>query len=487
MERYELLTENEDYIILGKPGSICGNKVSIDIKQYINHTYNVFLPQIINTNSYEIVIVTKNDCATLQMEEYRRMGLLHKITYILVHGNIVDNQNTNNNTDSRQQNNITLLLRNALNNMEYVKHVTIVANYRSNNSNSGWITLLQINWSPLNSTAKLKCAFRKLNHPIVGRGANCIKLGSCSGTCLVTCGLSFPGLETEKRICILEKIDRLLSIGKEEEKSWYIKTNDREVELLTLGVHSLLAAKAAQDRLPVSHYSGCKMFDNEIYQAGKGVFEPRASSICLVETVISTMKRDDNNQKTMINSENNLIVLDLGTGSGCLLLALMQRLPGRWYGLGVDISQPALDCAIENACKLDLTSRVEFKLCDYSCETLPLLSVCHQKVGVVICNPPYLPDKVAAMNNMRHDPSEASTGGELGLDAYRWVASVCNTLQLSKSTIPGAILVLEVPGNYRKRHDQITANFSLLAPSLTYCGYGIADALMMDRCMIWRF
>jgi hypothetical protein len=47
MERYELLTENEDFIILGKPGSICGNKVNIDIKQYINHTYNVFLPQIV--------------------------------------------------------------------------------------------------------------------------------------------------------------------------------------------------------------------------------------------------------------------------------------------------------------------------------------------------------------------------------------------------------------------------------------------------------
>jgi hypothetical protein len=177
MERYELLTENEDYIFLGKPGSICGNKVNIDIKQYTNHTYNVFLPQIINTNSYEIVIVTKNDCATLQMEEYRRMGLLQKITYVLVHGKIVDIHNIYNNTDSQQQNNITLLLRNALNNMENVKHVTIVANYRSNTSNSGWITLLKINWSPLNSTAKLKCAFRKLNYPIVGRGANCIKLG----------------------------------------------------------------------------------------------------------------------------------------------------------------------------------------------------------------------------------------------------------------------------------------------------------------------
>ena len=487
MERYELLTENEDYIILGKPGSICGNKVNIDIKQYTNHTYNVFLPQIINTNSYEIVIVTKNDCATLQMEEYRRMGLLQKITYVLVHGKIVDIHNIYNNTDSQQQNNITLLLRNALNNMENVKHVTIVANYRSNTSNSGWITLLKINWSPLNSTAKLKCAFRKLNYPIVGRGANCIKLGSYCGTCLVTCGLSFPSLETEK-ICIIEKIDRLLSIGKEEEKSWHIKTNDREVELLALGVHPLLAVEAAQDRLPVSHYSGCKMFDNVIYQAGKGVFEPRASSICLVETVISTMKRNNNNDQTMINySDNNLIVLDLGTGSGCLLLALMQRLPTSWYGLGVDISQLALDCAIENACKLDLTSRVEFKLCDYSCETLPLLSVCRQKVGVVICNPPYLPDKVATMNNMRHDPSEASTGGELGLDAYRWVANVCNSLHLSQATIPGAILALEVPGNYRKRHDQIVAIFSLLAPSLSYCGYGVPDAFKMDRCMTWHF
>lgn len=279
MERYEIITENEDYIILGKPGSICGNKVNMDVKQYINPRYNIFLPQIINTNSYEIVIVTKNDYATLQMKHYRGMGLLHKITNVLVHGKIVDNSNSNNNNnDSQQQNNITLLLHNALNNMENVKHVTVVANYRSNTSISGWLTLLQVCWSPLNSTAKLKLAFRKLNHPIVGRGANCYKLGGTCGTCLVTCGLSFPGLEM-KKICILllEKIDRLLSIGKEEEKYWQIKTNDREVELIALGVHPLLAAEASQNRMPVSHYSGCKMFDNVIYQAGKGVFEPRAN------------------------------------------------------------------------------------------------------------------------------------------------------------------------------------------------------------------
>ena len=71
--------------------------------------------------------------------------------------------------------------------------------------------------------------------------------------------------------------------------------------------------------------------------------------------------------------------------------------------------------------------------------------------------------------------------------AYFWVANVCNSLHLSQATISGAILALEVPGNYRKRHDQIVAIFSLLAPSLSYCGYGVPDAFKMDRCMTWHF
>lgn len=462
MDRCAILAENDDFAILGKPGSISGQKLDTDISMRdARPGWRVFQPQITSTNSYEVVLVTKNACALARAEQIRRDGLLQKDTYVLVHGNV----------DSSGEQKFTDRLRSALA-KDNVVRVKIIANYRCNSNVSGWLSLLCVVWAPLHSTNKLKSALRSLELHVAGRGRNCLKLASVSGTCLLTCGISLPGIH----VSVPEKLGRLRAIGSNEDQFWQAKTSERETELLVLGVYPLEAAKAAQQRVPVSHFSGSKTFDGVVYKSGHGVFEPRSSSLCLVETV--ALRRND------LLDTKDLIVLDLGTGTGCLLLALLKRLPSNWHGVGIDISHLALDCASENARQLGLHSRVEFTLCDYSSEPLPALPF---PVGVVVCNPPYLSDKVCSTNNMRYDPTDAAAGGARGLDAYHWVASVCHALHVSQSVIPGAWLVLEVPGNDRTRHDQIAAMFLQFAPSLTYCGYGVPDALMMDRSMSWRF
>ncbi len=127
-------------------------------------------------------------------------------------------------------------------------------------------------------------------------------------------------------------------------------------------------------------------------------------------------------------------ILDLGTGTGCLLLALLHALPHA-TGLGLDLAPRAVEQARANAEALGLSSRATFRVNNW-------LDGVEERFDLVISNPPYIvrADIPGLMPEVReHDPALALDGGADGLDAYRVLIP-----QLPRVLNPGGIMAFEV-------------------------------------------
>lgn len=129
-----------------------------------------------------------------------------------------------------------------------------------------------------------------------------------------------------------------------------------------------------------------------------------------------------------------LRLLDLGTGTGCLLLALLHELPNA-TGLGIDRSAAALAVAERNAAALGLGGRARFALGDWAAGLA-------ESFDIIVSNPPYIPqDQIPGLmpEVSRHEPRLALDGGADGLDCYRQLAP-----QLAARLAPGGHALLEV-------------------------------------------
>ncbi len=129
-----------------------------------------------------------------------------------------------------------------------------------------------------------------------------------------------------------------------------------------------------------------------------------------------------------------MAILDLGTGTGCILIALLHEWPDA-KGTGVDISRAALDVAAENARINGVDGRARFVLGDWGADL-------EESFDLIVSNPPYIPS--ADIPNLatevrNHDPIPALDGGEEGLDAYKIIIKETRNL-LS----PGGVCLLEV-------------------------------------------
>ena len=164
----------------------------------------------------------------------------------------------------------------------------------------------------------------------------------------------------------------------------------------------LLARRAA--RVPFARLAGEREFWSLSFRLVAATLIPRPESETLIEAALGRI--DDRGA--------SLRVLDLGTGSGCLLLALLSELP-RATGLGVDSDQAALDCARANAARLGLAERTDWRRDDWAAGL-------EGSFDVVLANPPYVAEREweTLQPEVRdHDPKLALVAGSCGLAAYR--------------------------------------------------------------------
>ena len=183
-----------------------------------------------------------------------------------------------------------------------------------------------------------------------------------------------------------------------------------------------LTRRAARE--PVSHIIGRKGFWKILLQVNKNVLTPRPETEVIVDEVLKAFPE-----------QMSFNMLDLGVGSGTILLAVLAERPAA-KGLGIDVSEEALAVARENAANLDLTSRVALLRGDWTS------GLGDDGFDLVVSNPPYIATHVIETLEPEvrdHEPRLALDGGPDGLDAYRLLAG-----EILRVLKPGAMFAVEI-------------------------------------------
>jgi release factor glutamine methyltransferase len=187
-------------------------------------------------------------------------------------------------------------------------------------------------------------------------------------------------------------------------------------------VAALVARRARRE--PVAHLVGAREFWGLSFKVSRDTLIPRPESETLVEAALSFVA----------DRARPLALLDLGTGTGCLLLALLAELPRAW-GVGVDVSASALELARANAAALGLADRAFWVEADWT-------SGLGGRFDLVVANPPYVPDDAIATlapEVARYEPRIALAGGADGLVFYRALSR-----RLPTVLAPDGVACLEV-------------------------------------------
>lgn len=220
----------------------------------------------------------------------------------------------------------------------------------------------------------------------------------------------------------------------------------------------LIARRACRE--PVSHILGLREFWSLPFAVNGTVLDPRPDSETLVEAALHHC----------LDMDAPVSVLDLGTGSGCLLLSLLSERP-KAMGVGVDISSEALGIATRNADRLGLTARARFLRGDWG-------AAIDGSFDIIVCNPPYITK--AEMSDLEpevanFEPHLALDGGADGLSAYRRLLP-----EMRRLLSPSGIGVVEIGIGQRDAVVGIMDESGLAFLEVR------KDLAGIDRCIIFR-
>ncbi len=212
---------------------------------------------------------------------------------------------------------------------------------------------------------------------------------------------------------------------------------------------------------PLDKIIGEREFYKSVFKVNQNVLTPRPDTEILVEEAINLLKN---------KSEGT--VLDLGTGSGCILLSILKEYP-KLRGIGVDISKKALDVAKENAERLGVATRCTFKNCSWT-----QLKDLDNSTDMIVTNPPYIEsDEIANLEEevKTYDPKIALDGGKDGYQCYREIAKLAPSM-LKKE---GYILI-EAGIGQAEKIGEIFENEGLVLQKI------VQDLGGINRCVILK-
>ena len=177
---------------------------------------------------------------------------------------------------------------------------------------------------------------------------------------------------------------------------------------------------------PVSRIRGIREFYGRGFLIDPHTLDPRPDTETLIEAALGLAAGE-------ALRGSPLRLLDLGIGSGCILLTLLAELPTA-HGVGIDISQDGLRVARENARRLGLEARARFAAADW-------FEGLEGGFDLILANPPYIAsgDIGGLAREVAYDPSAALDGGPDGLAAYRAIAA-----RAAEFLSPGGHLLVEI-------------------------------------------
>jgi len=175
--------------------------------------------------------------------------------------------------------------------------------------------------------------------------------------------------------------------------------------------------KKRLEGMPLDKILGTKGFYKYNFKVSEDVLSPRPETEILVEEALR-----------IIQKNRFKYVLDLGIGSGCILLSLLKELP-QLNGIGIDASDKAINIAKENATELGISERCQ--LLNRNWFEDDFIQGLNQKFDMIVSNPPYI--KTDEIKNLdvgvkKYDPIFALDGGKDGLKDYRQIATLSQKL-----------------------------------------------------------
>jgi len=251
-------------------------------------------------------------------------------------------------------------------------------------------------------------------------------------------------------------IEILMAKVLNKNREYVILNHDKVLNRENLEYFNKLVHKRAT-RKPIAYLLNKKLFWKSEFYVNKNTLIPRPDTEVIIEQILKVVKH-----------KNYLKILDIGVGSGCILLSILKE-KKNFYGTGIDISKNSLEISRLNAKKLFLEGRVKFYKSDVD-------KFAQGKYDLIVSNPPYIKKsdlKYLESDVLKFEPKLALDGGLDGLSVIRKVIN--KTSELLKKN---GKFILEIG------FDQKSKVIKLLNNKGFYINSSVKDLANNDRCIV---
>ena len=248
----------------------------------------------------------------------------------------------------------------------------------------------------------------------------------------------------------------LLSKVLSKDRKYILLNLDKELNEKNISDFKDLIIKRSLNK-PVAYLIGKKDFWKYSFFVSDQTLIPRPDTEILIENALKITK-----QKSKLN------ILDIGTGSGCILLSILKD-RSDFYGTGIDISRDCIDISKINATKLELSNRSKFLKTDVD-------NLLNGKYDLIISNPPYIKKldlKYLNKDVIDFEPKNALDGGLEGISIIKKI--IMKSSDLLKN---GGKLILEIAFDQKYKVKKLLKNEGF------YINNIIKDYAKNDRCII---
>ena len=234
--------------------------------------------------------------------------------------------------------------------------------------------------------------------------------------------------------CRLDSEILLAKTFKKRREELLINLDQKVTPKIIRSFNKLIARRSLRE--PIAYILQEKEFWSKIFFVDKNTLIPRPETELMVEKVVNIFK------------DKKLHILDIGTGSGCILLSILSELK-KSRGIGVDISQKAIQIAVKNSIKHKLSQRAKFY-------KKSVTQISDYKFDLIVSNPPYINRK--DIKNLDDDikkfePKLALDGGNDGLDVIKKVIYKSRSILKVKG-----MLALEIGNEQFKKVSKILSS-----------------------------
>ncbi len=248
----------------------------------------------------------------------------------------------------------------------------------------------------------------------------------------------------------------LMSKAIKEDRKFIILNQNKKTNLLCSNFFKSLIQERAKGK-PIAYILGKKDFWKYQFNLSENVLIPRPDTELIIQSVLN-----------LTRYKKKLNILDIGTGSGCILMSILKEKPS-FYGVGIDISKKCIDLSKTNARNLGLNNKVKFFKTDVD-------KFKYGKYDLIVSNPPYIKNidlKYLEKDVINFEPILALSGGLEGLSEIRKVIKKSSELIKKNGKF-----ILEIA------YDQKFKVIKLLKEKKFYINDVLKDYAKNDRCII---